>query len=196
VGASSGIAIAPAHLTEVPISITERRILRHDREAELARLEAATAAAEKQLERLHAQLDPEPGSTGHELIDLHRLILRSPELAGETQRLINDECFAAEWAVTRALERIQSVFARLDDAYFRDRGGDFEAVGDRLLRVLLGLPELRPDANAGGAIAVGVDLSPLHLFGSEPASKGSSARAAAPRRTPRSSRDPSVCPMS
>ena len=165
VGASRGIAIGPAHLTEIPVSITERRILRHDREAELARLEAAAEAAEKQLERLHRQLDATPGSTGHELIDLHRMILRSPELAGEAQRLINEECLAAEWAVTRALERIRSVFARLDDSYFRDRGGDFEAVGERLLRVLLGLPELRPDANASrGAIAVGVDMSPLDLF--------------------------------
>ena len=165
VGASRGIAIGPAHLTEVSIPITERRILRHDREAELARLEAAAGATESQLERLHRQLDAAPGSTGHELIDLHRLILRSPELAGETQRLINEECFAAEWAVTRALDRIRSVFARLDDAYFRDRHGDFEAVGERLLRVLLGLPELRPEANAPrGAIAVGVELSPLDLF--------------------------------
>ena len=164
VGASRGIAVGPAHLTEVPVSITERRILRHDREAEVARLEAAVDDAQKQLDRLHAQLDAAPGSAGHDLIDLHRVILRSPELDGEAQRLINEECFAAEWAVTRALERIRSVFARLNDAYFRDRGGDFEAVGDRLLRVLLGLPELRPEDNARGAIAVGVDMSPLDLF--------------------------------
>ena len=164
VGASRGIAVGPAHLTEVPVSITERRILRHDREAEVARLESAVDDAQKQLDRLHAQLDAAPGSAGHDLIDLHRVILRSPELDGEAQRLINEECFAAEWAVTRALERIRSVFARLNDAYFRDRGGDFEAVGDRLLRVLLGLPELRPEDNARGAIAVGVDMSPLDLF--------------------------------
>ena len=164
VGASRGIAIGPAHLTEVPVSITERRILRSDRDAELARLEAAVDDAERQLDRLHGKLEAAPGSAGHELIDLHRLILRSPELNGEARRLINEECFAAEWALTRALEHIRSVFARLDDSYFRDRAGDFDAVGDRLLRVLLGLPELRPEANAPGAIAVGVDMSPLDLF--------------------------------
>ena len=88
-GCVSGHWIGPAHLTAVPVSITERRILRHDREAELAHLETAADAAERQLERLHRQLDAEPGSTGDQLIDLHRLILRSPELAGESQRLIN-----------------------------------------------------------------------------------------------------------
>ena len=114
VRASPGIAIGPARLTEVSVRITERRILRSEREAELARLESAVDDAQEQLDRLHGQLDAAPGSTGHELIDLHRVILRSPELGGEARRFINDECFGAEWAVTRALERIRSVFARLD----------------------------------------------------------------------------------
>jgi phosphotransferase system enzyme I (PtsI) len=162
VGASRGIAIGPAHLTEVRVSVAERRILRHDREAELARLEAASEAAEEQLERLRRQLSDVPGGTGLEIVDLHALIIRSPSSEGEARRLINDECFAAEWAVTRALEQIRATFARLDDAYFRERAGDFDAATDRLLRVLIGLPELRSDANTPrGAVAVGVDLGPL-----------------------------------
>jgi len=165
VAASRGIAVGPAHLTEIRVSVAERRILRHDREAELARLEAACDAAEQQLDRLRRQLSGVPGRTGLEIIDLHRLIIRSPELAGEARRLINDECFAAEWAVTRALEQIRATFARLDDPYFRERSSDFDAAADRLLRVLIGLPELRPEANAPhGAVAVGVDLGPLDLF--------------------------------
>jgi len=165
VGASRGIAVGPAHLTEVRVSVAERRILRHDREAELARLDTASDAAEQQLDRMRQQLSGVPGRTGLEIIDLHRLIIRSPELGGEARRLINDECFAAEWAVTRALEQIRATFARLDDAYFRERAGDFDAAADRLLRVLIGLPELRPDANTPrGAVAVGVDLGPLDLF--------------------------------
>ena len=147
------------------MSVAERRILRHDREAELARLETASGAAEQQLERLRRQLSGGPGGTGLEIVDLHALIIRSPELGGEARRLINDECFAAEWAVTRALEQIRATFARLDDAYFRERAGDFDAATDRLLRVLIGLPELRSDANTPrGAVAVGVDLGPLDLF--------------------------------
>jgi phosphotransferase system enzyme I (PtsI) len=165
VGASRGIAIGPAHVTEVRVSVAERRILRHDREAELARLETASSAAEQQLDRLRRQLVTVPGGTGLEIIDLHCLILRSPELAGEAKRLINDECLAAEWAVTRALEQIRATFARLDDPYFRERASDFDAATDRLLRVLIGLPELRPDANMPrGAIAVAVDIGPLDVF--------------------------------
>jgi phosphotransferase system enzyme I (PtsI) len=67
--------------------------------------------------------------------------------------------------VTRALDEVRAVFARIGDPYFRERGGDFEAVGERLLRTLLGLPELRVDTGApAGSIAVGVDLAPLDPF--------------------------------
>jgi phosphotransferase system enzyme I (PtsI) len=165
VAASRGIAIGPAHLTDVRVSVSERRILRHDRETELARLETACDAADQQLEELRRQLVAVPGGTGVEIIDLHRLIIRSPELGGEARRLIGDECFAAEWAVTRALEQIRATFARLDDPYFRERASDFDAATDRLLRVLSGLPELRSDANTPrGAVAIGVDIGPLDLF--------------------------------
>ena len=164
-GASRGIAVGAAHVMEVRVVIAERRILRNDRDAELAHLETGVVSAEHQLQRLHRQLDGVPGGAGHELVEVHRVILRSPELAGEARRLIADECFAAEWAVSRALEHIRLIFSQLDDPYFRDRGGDFEAVGERLLRALLGLPELGPGANAPrGGIAVGVDVSPLDAF--------------------------------
>lgn len=162
--ASGGIAIGPASLADVQVVITERRILRSDRPAEEARLDDAIAATAEQLERLHRQLEGTDG-TAHDLIDLHRQILGSPEVAEESRRMIMDECFAAEWAVSRALERIRSVFARLDDPYFRDRGSDFEAVGERLLRALLGLPEAALDPGAArGSIAVSSNLSPLNLF--------------------------------
>jgi phosphoenolpyruvate-protein phosphotransferase (PTS system enzyme I) len=157
-GASSGIAIGPAYLTDVRVSVAERRILRHDRDAELARLATAIDTAEQQLERLRRQLTGR-GGTALDLIELHRVILRSPELEGEANRLVQEECFAAEWAVTRALEQIRATFARLDDPYLRDRAADFESATERLLRVLIGLPELRPEASTPrDAVAVGVDL--------------------------------------
>jgi phosphotransferase system enzyme I (PtsI) len=161
-GASRGLAIGPAYLSSIRVVIAERRILRNDRDAELARLQAAIGEADLQLDQLVRQLDGEHQGSGHEFIETHRVILRSPELLGESQRLIDAENFAAEWAVFRAIERIRGIFARLDDAFFRDRVGDFEVVGERLLRVLLGLPELRAGAAATpGAIAVGMDMSPL-----------------------------------
>ena len=164
-GAARGIAIGPARLTDARLVIAERRILRADRDAELMHLEAGLAAADAQLEHLQKQVDGEHGGIGHELVEVHRMILNSAELASESRRLIADECHAAEWAVSQALERIRPVVARLADPYFRDRGGDFDVVGERLLRVLLGLPEMQPGAaSARGSIAVAIDMSPLDPF--------------------------------
>jgi phosphotransferase system enzyme I (PtsI) len=163
--ASQGIAIGPTHLLELRVVVAERWILSSDRAAEVARLESAVATADGQLDRLRSQIDGQHSGEGHDLIEAHRLMLRSPELAGEARRLVADECLAAEWAVSRALAHIRSIFSQLDDVYFRERGSDFEVVGERLLRVLLGLPELRPGATGpAGGIAVGVDISPLDPF--------------------------------
>ncbi len=90
--------MGPAHLSDVRVVIAERRILRNDRDAEIARLQAALGEADQQLDQLLRQLDGEHQGSGHEFIETHKVILRSPELAGESQRLIDSENFAAEWA--------------------------------------------------------------------------------------------------
>jgi phosphotransferase system enzyme I (PtsI) len=165
VGASRGIAIGPARLTDARVVIAERRILRADRDAELMHLEAGIAAADAQLNDLQQLVDGQHGGSGHEFVEVHRMILHSAEIASESRRLIADECYAAEWAVSQALERIRLVFSRLADPYFRGQGGDFEVVGERLLRVLLGLPEVPPGASASrGEIAVAVGMLPLLPF--------------------------------
>jgi phosphoenolpyruvate-protein phosphotransferase (PTS system enzyme I) len=89
-------------------------------------------------------------------------MLRSPELAEEIPRVIREEHIAGAWAVRRTLDRLRAAFAALPDPYFRDREGDIEAIADRLLRTLLGMPELRPENEAPpGSIVIGTELSPL-----------------------------------
>ena len=116
--AARGIAIGPAFLLDMRLVIAERRVLRNDREAEVARLETALSSAEAQLNLVRRKVDEAKGS-GREFIEAHRLILRSPELAGEARRLIKDQCLGAEWAVSRAIERIRLTFSQLDNPFFR-----------------------------------------------------------------------------
>jgi phosphotransferase system enzyme I (PtsI) len=155
--------MGPAHLLATKVTIAERRILRRDRAAEVAHLEEGIVSADEQLDGLQRRLTDRK-APGADLVQAHRMMLRSPEIAGEARRLILEECLAAEWAVTRALDQVRAVFLRLPDPYFRERGGDFEAVGERLVRTLLGLPELRTESALPGSIAVGVDLNPLDPF--------------------------------
>ena len=164
IAASGGVAIGPAHLLVSRAAVAERRILRADRAAELARLTTALRTADEQLDGLRQFLEGR-SADGEALIEVQRLMLRSPEIEGETRRMIGDEALAAEWAVTRAMEHIRATFAALPDPFFRARGADFEAVGERLVRVLLGLPEIRPGAGARkGSIAVCFELTPLDPY--------------------------------
>jgi phosphoenolpyruvate-protein kinase (PTS system EI component) len=87
-GASRGIAIGPAHLLAAKIAVAERRILRQDRAAEVAHLEDGLGAADDQLDRLQRQLADGKGAAGADLVQTHRMMLRSPEIAGEARRLI------------------------------------------------------------------------------------------------------------
>src|ERR1041385_7416095 len=104
-GASRGIAMGPAHLLAAKITVAERRILRRDRAAEVAHLEEGIASTDEQLDRVERQL-ADGKTPGADLVHAHRLMLRSPEIAGESRRLILEECLAAEWAVTRALDAV------------------------------------------------------------------------------------------
>jgi phosphoenolpyruvate-protein phosphotransferase (PTS system enzyme I) len=165
VGASDGIAIGPVYPLDAAVVIDKAQISPEQIEPELARFQHALESADRQLEKQQQELVGRHAGQGRQIVEAHRLMLKSGDLVDEVRRLIRDERLSAEWAVRRTLDLIRTIFADLDDRYFRERGGDVEAIGDRLLRVLLELPERRPGEGApAGAIAVGVELTPLDPF--------------------------------
>src|SRR5437667_2088372 len=165
--ASDGIAIGPAHLLVPPVVVVEREISRDLVPSEVARLIAAVASTDEQLALLSAGLEAGHLHEGHLLLEAHRMMLRDDQIVGAARRLIESDEIAAEWAVRRVIDAIAATFGRMEDPYLRERGADIEAIGDRLLRTLLGLPEvLANHAPAPGTIGVGSILSPidaLHL---------------------------------
>src|SRR6266436_714750 len=165
--ASDGIAIGPAHLLVPPVVVVERRISRDLVPSEVARLVAAVASTDEQLALLSARLEAGHLHEGHLLLEAHRMMLRDDQIVGAARRLIESDEIAAESAVHRVIDAIAAMFGRMEDPYLRERGADIEAIGERLLRTLLGLPEvLANQAPAPGTIGVGSILSPidaLHL---------------------------------
>jgi len=165
IAASPGIAAGPAFPLATSVVVGERRIVDDDVESEVARVEQALRDADEQLERLEHHLAEGNRHVGHDIVEAHRLMLKSPELAEEIPRLIRRERIAAEWAVRRIVDGLRAAFAALAEPYFRERGSDVEAVGERILRALLGMPDVRAgEGGARGAIAVGTELSPLDPF--------------------------------
>ncbi len=159
-GAGSDTAIGPARLLPPRLEIEERRVATDRIVAELKRFEAAVATTDAAM----AEIGRDSGvrhDVGTELVDTHRAILKSDEIADEARRLIRERSLGAEWAVRVVLDEMRPVFARMKDERFRARFEDVEAVADRLLRSLLDLPEVRLDERLAGAIGIGFELSPL-----------------------------------
>src|SRR5438067_4835831 len=172
--ASDGIAIGPAHLLVPPVIVVERQISRDLVPVEVARLISAVTSTDERLavrssrsRSLSARLESEHLHEGHLLLEAHRMMLSDDEIVGGTRRLIESDGIAAEGAVRRVIDAIAAKFGRMEDPYLRERRADIEAIGDRLLRTLLGLPEVSTDSSlAPGTIGVGSILSPidaLHL---------------------------------
>jgi phosphotransferase system enzyme I (PtsI) len=166
VAASDGIAIGQARLLAPRVTVVDRRIPRDLVPAEIDRLRQAVTATDGQLASLSARLETEQLHEGHLIVEAHRLMLRDDAVVEGARRLIEKEEIAAESAVRRVIDSISAQFNRMEDPYLRERGADIEAIGDRLLRTLLGLPELSPGVSAPGTIGIGITLSPidaLHL---------------------------------
>ncbi|HET7788827.1 MAG TPA: phosphoenolpyruvate--protein phosphotransferase [Myxococcales bacterium] len=166
VAASDGIAIGQARVFVSRVTVIDRLISRELVPAEVARLRQAVSATDGQLATLSARLEAEQLHEGHLILEAHRLMLRDDEVVEGARRLIEKDGIAAECAVRRVIEGICAKFDRMEDPYLRERGADVEAIGERLLRTLLGLPEPSLDAPAPGTIGIGSLLSPidaLHL---------------------------------
>jgi phosphoenolpyruvate-protein phosphotransferase (PTS system enzyme I) len=166
IAASDGIAIGQARVLVQPVVVIDRRITRQLVPAEVSRLRKAVTSTDAQLASLSARLEAEHLHEGHLILEAHRLMLRDDEVVEGARRLIEKDEIAAESAVRQVIDGISAKFERMEDPYLRERGADVEAIGDRLLRTLLGLPEPSSGASASGTIGIGSILSPidaLHL---------------------------------
>ena len=167
IAASDGIAIGKARLLVAAVIVVDRRIPPDLISAEVVRLRDAVTVTDDQLAALLGRLALHRLHEGRLIVEAHRMMLRDDEIVDGARRLIEQDGIAAECAVRQVIDRIAATFRSMEDPYLRERGADIEAVGERLLRTLLGLPEGVPDgASAPGTIGVGSVLSPidaLHL---------------------------------
>jgi phosphotransferase system enzyme I (PtsI) len=165
IAAAGGIASGRVRILQPRLVIADRRIGPHQVAGELERLDSALEVADRQLQELGAQLVAD--RAGSDLVDVHRLILRSDEIVKEVRRLVSGEGLASETAVRRVIRGLVSKFEGMGDEYQRERGSDVEAVGERLVRSIVRPAEpAEPAEDAGkpALIAVGAQLSAVEAF--------------------------------
>jgi len=162
VGAAPGIAVGVAHLLGSRVDVHERRIAQDAVALELERFEEALRATDAQLARIQEQIAVREGDEHqYRILEAHRLMLSDVHLVEQARKHIREEHTGAEWAVRKALDQIQAVFARIEDPYFRERRSDFAYVGENLLRNLLGQgDQSTPEDAPKGSVVIAHELSP------------------------------------
>ncbi len=159
--ASPGISIGKIFLLDDGKSKTLRKKISQDQiPQERERFRRAVETVEEQLHRLIDEL-PEEIKEHSSILQSHILMLRDRMLYDRTLALIGEEGINAEWALRKALSQVKAIFARIKDAYIRERLEDIEFVVNRVEQVLAGQgPAVDLSAVDEPVIIVARDLSP------------------------------------
>jgi len=94
------------------------------------------------------------------ILDAYLMILEDKVLIKETTNHIRREKINAAWALKSTLKKLQTVFSEIEDEYLRERKGDIDYVGQRILRNLMGSEKIDLGKVSEKIIVVAHNLSP------------------------------------
>ncbi|MDG1958635.1 MAG: phosphoenolpyruvate--protein phosphotransferase [Candidatus Binatia bacterium] len=159
IGAAPGFGIGNAHILhpEVVLSeIADEPVEGPDEE--LVRFESAVAQAiadvQKQSEKMEEIL---PEATG-KIFEAYLLMLQDDTLASRVRDFVAAGS-SAEYSIRLAIEEFLEVFEQVDDPYLRERALDIRDVGQRLLRILLGLDTSLRARPGKGSVLIARELT-------------------------------------
>jgi phosphotransferase system enzyme I (PtsI) len=164
-GASDGIAIGKAFvLPHWEWELPDQRIDVADLAKEFERLYEGVRRSKNEIARIKSELDEAVGVQESSIFDAHMAILDDPVFMNEIQALIQRHYKAAEVAVKEAIDHFVTMFDLLDDEYMKERALDIKDVGNRLLKHLLGAPEISLPEDTQPFVLVVRELSPSQLI--------------------------------
>jgi multiphosphoryl transfer protein len=153
--AAPGIAIGPASRADARMPTVPDREP-GDPVTHWRRLREAIAATRRDLGRTRARVSRQSGEGDAAIFDAHLMLLDDAALLADVRSRIDSGAGPAR-AWYDAVTRIEQEFAALDDPYLRARAADVRAVGEQVLRHLLGVAS---GFNAEPGILVAADLTP------------------------------------
>lgn len=164
IGASSGIAIGKAFVLPTwEWDLPEQKIDAIDLSQEFERLYEGIRTSKDEIEFLKNEFREVVGPDQTSIFDAHLAILDDPVFMSEIQGIIERQYKAAEVAVKEAIDHFVKMFDLLDDEYMKERAIDIKDVGNRLLKHLLGAPEITLPSDTNPYILVAKELSPSQL---------------------------------
>lgn len=167
VGVSPGVAIGPAYVFDRgQLRVPHYAIAAGDRDAEVARFDAAVADVRQELARVRERAGGLSGAAAEELgylLDAHLQMLGESRLIRSVRAVILAEGINAEAAIQTAVDQVAADFARIGDPYLAARLEDIREVGRRLI---MSLTDQRPGDflhAPAGAILIGDAVSPADV---------------------------------
>jgi phosphoenolpyruvate-protein phosphotransferase (PTS system enzyme I) len=165
IAASPGIAIGRALVADrAKVEVSETGILPEDVPGEVKKFLDAIGKVRDDLHLIKSQIEAERGAEHLYVLDTHLLILEDSMLTTDTVVRIESEHINAEGSLKRTLVKFREFFDAIEDEYFRERVGDIEIVGERILRRMTGTSQEPLQYIDGKVIIVAHDLSPADVL--------------------------------
>ncbi|MCF2938501.1 phosphoenolpyruvate--protein phosphotransferase [Paenibacillus alkaliterrae] len=161
IAASPGYAIGRAKvLSTKALEIDKIKLDSHLLDEEVARFEAAVAAARIELEAVLSKLVAQNKEHEAEIFEAHVMLLEDEELIDRSKELIKEEQLNAEYAFYSTSEDIAGLISGLDDPYLRERAADIRDVSLRVLNKLRGVASASLDDASQPIVLFADDLAP------------------------------------
>ncbi|UNF61238.1 phosphoenolpyruvate--protein phosphotransferase [Spiroplasma poulsonii] len=90
----------------------------------------------------------------------HSQILQDPAMIDEAKKMINNDKNNAAYAIHTVAQKFITIFAGMEDPYFKERAADIKDVTDRLIKYILNVPVLDLATINEEVIIVAEDLTP------------------------------------
>src|SRR5262249_54755593 len=118
--------------------IPRRCVKRDQLKGELERLRTALQASAQDARGNQQAVNAKLGQQYGAIFGAHALLIEDPSLSRELETLIRDQCFTAEYAVSRVMRRHAKTLESMDSGQLATRAVDLFDIEKSILRQLLG----------------------------------------------------------
>jgi phosphotransferase system enzyme I (PtsI) len=153
-----GIAIGPIQFFEKN-EISIKRTKCDNPDAELERFHQAKEKTSEQLGALYQKALDEVGEVNAAIFEVHQMMLEDDDYVDSIENIITSQEVNAEYAVATTSDNFSTMFAEMEDEYFKARAVDIKDISERLIRNLAGNGDDQDFADAP-SIIVAEDLAP------------------------------------
>lgn len=116
--------------------VTRRKI--SDTKAECERFEVAKKQAIEELKQLYNKALKDVGEVNAQIFDVHAMMLEDGDYNDSVYNIIKSQEINAEYAVATTGDNFATMFANMDDEYFKARAIDVKDISERVISILSG----------------------------------------------------------